>query len=512
MLLKLLVYTSLITTIYSLSELEELIFAMPSTYFENLLTASKNTVDDEANTDSLYDYKNSENLAKVIQDILFLHLKQNVNQPKSTTTTIMSNTINKLCSIDPKYCIDETVVDTATVPTTPSIVTTTVSISVPSTELRTTTAIVNVTQAEIETIKNIVKNEILLKLKAKTMSLSENNDDTSEKIYVYFIISIIFLSLLVLLLIIVLSVCCVIYYKQKARLDYYLNENYFTYFNNKHTILGPRGQPTFTLTETTTSETSGKLDGKRSLMEKVESNKSKSAPVQEERILKSKSLKTTLQPLKEEEEADRIEEDSPKKNKTSFRIMNKCKRNFMSLNGFSQGNEVKDNTIATNSSKTIINVIPETKPNPIVDDDEEDVVLEGDLGAINSLQLNLFSKRQPDSLINNPDPDRVKITKLVLDEKQKNEIKKQLKIETESTATLTESHCSDYTTQSSSTISNLNNNTNIQIAASPSVMRDRYYKLLREQVFPYLHRSIATPAKTIVNKQNDNNFVNDVLY
>jgi hypothetical protein len=142
---------------------------MPSTYFENLLTASKNTVYDEANTDSLYDYKNSENLAKVIQDILFLHLKQNVNQPKSTTTTIMSNTINKLCSIDPKYCIDETVVDTATVPTTPSIVTTTVSISVPSTELRTTTAIVNVTQAEIETIKNIVKNEILLKLKAKIM-------------------------------------------------------------------------------------------------------------------------------------------------------------------------------------------------------------------------------------------------------------------------------------------------------------------------------------------------------
>ena len=213
MIFKLLVYTSLVATIYSISELEELIFAMPSTYFENLLTASKNTVDDEANTDGLYDYKNNQNLAQVIQDILFLHLKQNVNQPKSTTTTII-NTMNKLCSIDPKYCIADTAVDTATIPTTQSVTST--SPTVPSTEISTTTSTVNVTQAEIETIKNIVKNEILLKLKAKTMSLSETNDDTSEKIYVYFIISIIFLSLLVLLLIIILSVCCVIYYKQKA--------------------------------------------------------------------------------------------------------------------------------------------------------------------------------------------------------------------------------------------------------------------------------------------------------
>ena len=246
---------------------------------------------------------------------------------------------------------------------------------------------------------------------------------------------------------------------------------------------------------------------------------SKLPPFQEERVLKSRSLRTTLQPLKEdieeeEEEATRIEEDIKKKSKTSFRIMNKCKRNLMSLNGFTNGNDVKDYNIATDSSKTIINVIPETKPNELVDDDEEDIVLEGDIGAINSLQLNLFSNRQPDNLANlsNKDRDHVKITKLLLDDKQKNELKKHLKIASESTATLEESCCSEITTQSSSTISNLNSNTNIQIAASPSVMRDRYYKLLREQVFPYLHRSIGTSTKIIANKPTENNFVNDVLY
>ena len=194
--------------------------------------------------------------------------------------------------------------------------------------------------------------------------------------------------------------------------------------------------------------------------------------------------------------------------------MNKCKRNLMSLNGFTNGNDVKDYNIATDSSKTIINVIPETKPNELVDDDEEDIVLEGDIGAINSLQLNLFSNRQPDNLANlsNKDRDHVKITKLLLDDKQKNELKKHLKIASESTATLEESSCSEITTQSSSTISNLNSNTNMQIAASPSVMRDRYYKLLREQVFPYLHRSIGTSTKIIANKPTENNFVNDVLY
>ena len=522
MLLKLLLFTSFVTTIYSISELEKLIFSMPSTGFGNLLTASKNTIEEEEadSEDTLYNYKNSQSLAKVIQDILFLHLKQNHNHPKITTTpasTILMNTINKLCMIDPKYCIDNTIPITSTVQSNSIATTTTTILPKPTDQILTTTSIINVTQAEIETIKNIVKNEILLKLKAKTMNLSQANVDTTEKIYVYFIISIIFLSLLVLLLIIILSVCCVIYYKQKARLDYYLNENYFTYFNNKHPILGPRGHPTFTFTETSSAEMT---NSKKINPIACPSNDSKNIlnitnklPIQEERITKLKSLKTTLQPLPEDvEEEVNSKEGTLKKPKSSFRIMNKCKSNFISLNGLNGGNGETNlaNNTSSGNSKTIINVIPENNPNPNADDDEEDIVLEGDIGAINNLQFNnMFSTPQPSNLANveNKEHEQIKINKLLLDENKKNDVKKKLKITSESTISIDDSTCSDMATQSSSTVTN--NNSNMRIVASPSVMRDRYYKLLREQVFPYLHRS---PIKSTIHKPNENNFINDVLY
>ena len=490
MLLKLLFYTSLITslatTVYSISELENLFYSLPATGFQSYLAASKNTIKDQAENEKIYDYKNSNDLTKVIQNILLLHLKQN-SQPKAATAP--ATIINSKTSCNSGSCEDK--ITTESITESPKT----------STELITTTAMINVTQPEIETIRNLVKNEILLKLKAKTLNLADRYGDSTEKIYIYFIISIIFLALLVLLLIVVLSVCCVIYYKQKARLDYYLNENYFTYFNNKKS----RGKPTYTVTEAMSE--SG--DNKLLVLPKTKTVDNK-LMILEEKAGKLGSLKSNLQPLKEEEEGNEIEGQKSNAKKNSFRIMNKCKPNFICLNGL---NSNESNDSSTSNLKTVINVVSGTKkPSENEEDDDEDIVLEGDLNVINS--LNIFAAQQHNHVnMEGKEHEPIKITKFILDERQKNELKKQLKLNDSTTTMETVESCNSDVCTTSSAMTNPNSN--LQIIASPAVMRDRYYKLLREQVFPYLHRAVTpsnAKAKSIKQQKQNDNFVNDVLY
>jgi hypothetical protein len=471
----LLVASSLITTISSIGELQNLYYSMPANTFASLIQKSYNNGEE-----NIYDYKNKQNLAKVIQNILLLHLKHN---PKEVT-------MDNLCNFTSCENIIETPTTTIILPTlSDSIATTT-----------TTTSIFNATQTEIETIRNMVKNEILLKLKAKTLSFA-NGAESSDRIYVYFIISIIFLSLLVLLLIIILSVCCVIYYKQKARLDYYLNENYFTYFNNKQPPT--RGPSSFTLTETTPDLFANSKNLEDSKPNKISPILGKNKiidrlPISEEKLVKISNLKTNLQPLKEIIQDECKVKNEPvkflKAKKSSFRIMNKCKANFINLDGLDEKQQQQKQQSGFNS-KTIINVVPEPKQNSD-DDDDDDVILEGDLNIINNLTM--FSSQHSG------------ITKLMIDDR----LCKDFKMNESLTSMTAESGVSDICTSSTLTNNNNNNNSTTtnqntnQVVASPAVMRDRYYKLLREQVFPYLHRPIPPVVKP---KQHDH-FVNDVLY
>lgn len=89
-----------------------------------------------------------------------------------------------------------------------------------------TTQSINSSTQQSRFFNNITSNEPNEAYKSYHVENKEEEEDIHTLI-LYSLITIISLSLLSIVLLVILLICCYINYKQRKRLDFYLNENYF---------------------------------------------------------------------------------------------------------------------------------------------------------------------------------------------------------------------------------------------------------------------------------------------